>query len=258
MRPFPANRAAGSVLSGFSGRHLLLVIFALAALALVFSLPPLAQDPAYHRFADRRAFFGIPNFWDVASNVLFLLVGIAGLAVCRRNDLRSSRAAWIALFAGVSLVSIGSSYYHWDPRNATLVWDRLPIAIAFTGLFVGLLGEYVSARLARALLLPALLLGASSVLYWQWAGDLRPYLWVQVISLLGVPIVMLLFRAPYTHSWLLPVALVCYGVAKGAEGLDAEVFGFTRGLFSGHSLKHVLAAGACLIIVWMLRARKPV
>lgn len=256
MRPFPLTGL--SVFAGFNWRHLLLVIFALATLALVLSLPPLAQDPGYHRLADRRAFFGIPNFWDVATNVLFLLVGIAGLRVCRRGEFRRGRAGWIALFAGVSLVSIGSSYYHWDPRDATLVWDRLPIAIAFTGLFVALLGEYVSPRLARALLAPTLLLGACSVLYWQWAGDLRPYLWVQVICLLGVPIVMLLFRAAYTHAWLLPLALVCYGVAKVAEGLDAEVFGFTRGLFSGHSLKHVLAAGACLIVVWMLRARKPV
>jgi hypothetical protein len=158
----------------------------------------------------------------------------------------------------VSLVSIGSGTYHWDPRDATLVWDRLPMTIAFMGLFTALLAEYVHARLGDILLVPMLLLGLFSVLYWQSADDLRLYIWVQLIPLLTIPVVMLLFRARYSHSWFLAPALGCYLLAKFAEVYDREFFALTGGLFSGHSLKHVLAAAGCLAVLWMLRIRKPV
>jgi hypothetical protein len=35
------------------------------------------------------------------------------------------------LFAGVTLSSLGSSYFHLAPDNARLMWDRLPMTIAF-------------------------------------------------------------------------------------------------------------------------------
>jgi len=239
-------------------RHRLLAVAVLGSLALALSLPPLAQDPGYHAFADRRVFFRIPNFWDVVSNVPFLLVGMAGMRFCLRSDLPDGKAGWLALFAGVFLVGMGSGYYHWDPKNATLVWDRLPMTIAFMGLFVAILGEYVRAQLVRGLLWPLLLLGACSVLYWRWTDDLRLYVWVQLIPVLTIPIVMLLFPARHSRSWLLPVALGWYALAKLGEAHDAGLFELTRGQFSGHSLKHVLAAAGCLTLLWMLRTRKPV
>jgi hypothetical protein len=248
---------ANAGLSEARWRYFLLAIVAIGSLALILSSPPIAQDLQYHRLADRRAFFGIPNFWDVVSNIPFLLVGIAGLKFCLGHELRSGKSAWIVLFAGVALVSVGSSYYHWDPRDATLVWDRLPITIAFMGLFVALLGEHLGARLARVLLAPMLLLGLASVLYWRASGDLRFYLWVQSIALLAIPAVIVLFRARYTRRSLLLAALGWYALAKVSEIYDREFFALTGGLFSGHSFKHILAAMACFTILWMLRTRRP-
>jgi len=242
---------------GSRWRYFLLAAVAIGSLALVFSLPPFDRDFQYRAFADRRVFFGIPNFWDVASNIPFLLVGIAGLKSCLGYDLRNGKLAWSVLFAGVAFVSVGSSYYHWDPEDATLLWDRLPMAIAFMGLFVALLGEYVSVRLAHILLVPMLLLGLSSVLYWRSFGDPRLYFWVQLIPLLTVPAVIVLFRARYTRRSLLLAALGWYALAKVSELYDREIFAFTGNLFSGHSFKHVLAAMACFTILWMLRTRKP-
>jgi len=134
-------------------------------------MQPFGQNPDYHDFADRRAFFGIPNFFDVMSNIPFLLVGMAGMSFCFGNRLVSFRPAWLTFFAGVAIVSVGSGYYHWNPTNETLVWDRLPMTIGFMGLFVAVLAEYVSARLGRFLLVPALLMGLSSVFYWHWFDD---------------------------------------------------------------------------------------
>ena len=47
------------------------------------------------------------------------------------------------------------------------------MTIGFMGLFVALLSEYVGGRLCRLLLVPALLIGFASVLYWQAFDDLR-------------------------------------------------------------------------------------
>lgn len=52
----------------------------------MFLLDPIPQDPAYHRFTDTREFFGIPNFWNVVSNLPFLVVGIASIAWWIRTE----------------------------------------------------------------------------------------------------------------------------------------------------------------------------
>ena len=241
---------------GIGWRHALLLFIVIGSLAFMLSKQPFGQNPNYHDFADRRAFFGISNFFDVMSNIPFLLVGMAGMSFCLGNRLMSLRPAWLTFFAGVAIVSAGSAYYHWNPNNETLVWDRLPMTIGFMGLFVALLAEYVSARLGRFLLVPALLIGFSSVFYWHWFDDLRFYYWIQLIPLLIIPVVMVLFRSRYSHQWLLLVALACYMLAKLSEAYDQEVFVFTQSFFSGHSLKHLLAALGCFSALVMLKTRR--
>ena len=243
---------------GIGWRHALLFVIVVGSLTLMLTMQPFGQNPNYHQFADRRAFFGVPNFFDVMSNIPFLLVGVAGMRFSLGTRLASLRAAWFTFFAGVAIVSAGSAYYHWNLTNQTLVWDRLPMTIGFMGLFVALLAEYVSARLSRFLLVPALLLGFSSVLYWHWFDDLRFYYWIQLIPLLMVPAVMLLFRPKYSHQWLLLLALALYVLAKISETYDQEIFAFNLNHFSGHSLKHVLAAFGCFSVLVMLNTRKPV
>lgn len=243
---------------GIGWRHALLLVIVVSSLAFILSMQPFGQNPNYHHFADRRAFFAVSNFFDVMSNIPFLLVGLAGMRLCLGTRLMSLRSAWFTFFTGVAMVSAGSAYYHWNPNNETLVWDRLPMTIGFMGLFVALLAEYVSARLGRFLLVPALLVGFSSVLYWHWFDDLRFYYWIQLIPLLMVPAVMLLFRPKYSHQWLLLLALAFYVFAKISETYDQEIFAFNQNLFSGHSLKHLLAASGCFSVLAMLKTRSPV
>lgn len=238
-------------------RHVLLILAFVAPLALLLWQPPLAQDPHYHDLAYGRQFFGVPNFLNVASNVFFLIVGTAGLSFCFHQSAGSAKRAWIVLFAGVALVAVGSTVYHWAPSDGTLVWDRLPMTVGFMGLFVALLTEYVSDTLG-GLLLPAALVGLFSVLYWHWLGDLRFYVWIQLLPLLTIPVVMLLYRPAYSHQWLLLIALAWYALAKVSEIYDEEVFLFTGNFISGHSLKHLLAATGCLTILWLLKRRERV
>lgn len=238
-------------------RHALLFFIVIGSLTLMLSMPPFGQDLAYHDFGDRRTFFGIPNFFDVMSNIPFLLVGMAGMGFCYRNRWISFRPAWLTFFTGMALVSMGSGYYHWNPDNGTLVWDRLPMTIGFMGLFAVLLSEYVSAGLGRFLLLPVILMGLYSVLHWHRFDDLRFYVWIQFVPLLTVPVLMALFSPKYSHQGWLMVALAFYLLAKLAEAYDRELFLFTHNHFSGHSLKHLLAASGCLSVLVMLKKRKP-
>ena len=236
-------------------RHGLLLLIVLGSLALLMTRPPLPQDLHYHEFADQRTFFGVPNFSDVISNVPFLFVGVAGLTLCLRQGFAGVAVTWTVFFAAVSLVGIGSAYYHWHPDNNTLVWDRLPMTIGFMAMLVAILSESIDERLGKFLLAPALIVGFASVIYWHFTDDLRFYAWVQFMPLLVIPLVMALFRSRYSKQWYLFLALGCYALAKLFEAADHQIFPMTRYTIAGHAIKHLFAALCCLVILLMLKKR---
>jgi len=104
----------------------------IAAAMLVYG--PIHQPLHYHEFAHTSTLWGIPNAADVLSNIGFALVGSWDLAIWwKQRDRPQMTTAWqgYGLFMGaLILTAIGSSFYHWAPDNARLVWDRLPIALA--------------------------------------------------------------------------------------------------------------------------------
>ena len=120
----------------FRTKCLVLILLALAMAIGLWSLLPFPQNINYHHFADARTFFGIPNTLNVLSNIPFLIVGIMGLLrVLRWRDEYS--LIYGVFFLGVFCVWGGSSYYHWHPDNARLIWDRLPMTVGFYGDFCG-------------------------------------------------------------------------------------------------------------------------
>ncbi len=238
-------------------RECVLALVPLLLLAGIMATRPLPQDLAYHDFADKRAFLGMPNFFDVASNIPFLLVGIAGAALCLGRNRSGATASWSILFFATVLVALGSAYYHWAPDNATLVWDRLPMTIGFMGLFVALVSEHVNEKFERVMLVPALVVGAASVAWWHFTDDLRLYVWVQLAPLVILLLVVVMFSGRYTHRTYLLYGLGFYLLAKFAEYWDREFFALTANALSGHSLKHLLAACGLLFVYLMLRWREP-
>ena len=122
-------------------RHFAPALAVFGSLGVMLSQTPFGQDQNYHDFADKRGLLGIPNFGDVASNLLFFLVGLAGVKLCIDKSLGRLEKAWFVMFAGIALVGIASAYYHWDPNDYTLVWDRMSLTVGFMGLFVAILGE---------------------------------------------------------------------------------------------------------------------
>jgi hypothetical protein len=241
------------------------VAIGVAAIIAVFTLTPaIPQDPAYHLFIDQRGMLGIPNFWNVISNLPFLIVGIAGLSIIFSNTdricVREASAAYVTLFTGIVLTAIGSAYYHLAPSNEALVWDRLPMTIGFAGLFCVIIAEFISATTARRLLLPLLIIGFGSVEYWAWtesqgAGDLRPYALVQFLPMLLIPVILLTHKPVIGATRYFWWMLGFYGIAKLFEFFDAEIFAL-GGLISGHSLKHVAAAMTPAIFAYALFKRR--
>lgn len=157
------------------------------------------------------------------------------------------------------LTAMGSSYYHLAPDNARLVWDRLPIALACAGLLVGVRAENGAGINAP---LWALLLGAGGALSVGWwyateqlgQGDLRPYLLLQLLPLVLIPLWHAIHRAPRQVRIAFGMAVILYGMAKAAELNDHAIFASIRWL-SGHTIKHGLAALASCILVHHLIAR---
>jgi hypothetical protein len=244
------------------------MLIGLAALgaAALFAMPPIAQPPWYHDFADQRSLFGIANFWNVTSNLPFLLVGVWGIyyvaSTSSPEGFQDTAERWmyLFLFVTVTLTGVGSAYYHLAPNNDRLVWDRLPIATMFMALFALIIAERVSHRAGILLFLPLVILGGATVGYWHltetWGGgDLRPYLLTQVYPLVAIPILLWLCPATYTNTEKLYGAMAWYAGAKLYEFLDKDVYSFGQ-IVSGHTLKHIGAAVSCYMILSWIRQRR--
>ena len=214
------------------------------------------QDKGYHIFADVRTCLGIRNFGNVASNLAFLLMGLIGAIWCYLNLKTGARLSWMVFFAGVALVFAGSGYYHYRPNDDSLVWGRLPMTLAFMGLFAALMSEHLGAQFEKPVLIPALVLGVASVCWWRYTDDLRIYIWVQLAPLLAIPFLIAMFSSRYTHRSYLLYGLGFYALAKVAEFYDREAFELTMNIIGGHSLKHLLAAMAPFFLYLMLRRRR--
>ncbi|OGW39085.1 MAG: hypothetical protein A2010_11670 [Nitrospirae bacterium GWD2_57_9] len=225
---------------------------------------PIPQDPRYHVFADKRTLLGVPNGMNLLSSVLFVLAGGWGIAVLQQRRKAGERKRadlqYLLFFSGVLLSGMGSMYYHLEPANSSLVWDRLPMSIAFTALFSSVVSECIDARAGDALLFPLLTLGIFSVLFWAWteqtgSGDLRPYILVQFLPLVLIPLILILYRPPRDYAAAIWGLAVLYLISKGFEVADRQVYALT-GAVSGHTIKHVLAAAGTGLIAAMLDRRE--
>ncbi len=242
----------------------IIVVIVVIIIIAVFSMDPIAQDPGYHNFADQRSMLNIPNFYNVLSNLPFIIIGFAGIRLVAsgqaKGGLAELQGVYLAFFAGVFLTGFGSVYYHYHPDNQTLLWDRLPMTIAFMALFSAIVGETISSRLALKLFVPLLISGILSVIYWYITeisgnGDLRDYALVQFLPVLLIPLILWLFNSKLNGDKYIWGVLGAYVLAKFMELFDAPIYS-KLGMVSGHTLKHLIAALSTLIFYWALRERR--
>ncbi len=245
-------------------KQLFLLAVAVAAIAATYFLQaPVAQDPAYHQFADDQTIFDIPNFWNVVSNGLLVLVGFIGIVrSATLNDshvYRDLRREFGIIFTAALLTGLGSAWYHLAPTTQSLIWDRLPMAIMFTALIGLVISLFISEVSGKLLFWPLVLAGVFSVLYWfkteqLGAGDLRFYALAQYLSALLIFLIIILFRGMQRPGKLLFASLLFYGIAKAGEHFDSMIYHYT-GMISGHTLKH-FAAGFALFCIYLILRRR--
>lgn len=247
---------------------LILTIIALAATAMSLA-PRFSQSLAFHNFADTRTWLGIPNFLDVITNAPFALAAAIGLANLQRRVrrervttapnslLRIDRICLTAVFLGIGLTSLGSAYYHLAPGNERLFWDRLPMLLTFLSLLATLIAERVSPQTAAWILAPLLLLGATSLIYWQQTehlgrGDLRPYFLIEGAALASVLLTVLLYPPRYLPTKWLMLGLAFYAGAIIFEQLDRPIWSMWNALgielVSGHTIKHLCAGAGAVVL----------
>ena len=93
----------------------------------------------------------------------------------------------------------------------------------------------------------------ASVAWWAYtdrsgAGDLRPYLLLQGLPLVLIPLWQAIHRAPRTDRIAFAAAMALYVL------LDHEIAN-TFGFVSGHTLKHLIATMATAAVVWGVTRR---
>lgn len=217
--------------------------------ALAFFGPAFQQPAHYHDFADQRIWGALPHAMDVLSNLPFALWGVAGgWALVRALHWRAVSGPQAGLaglfFVGLIVTTGVSSYYHWQPDNAGLAWDRMGMVLAFAGLIGLATVQAVTARAGIVLAAVLVILGLVAVQVWAVTGNLLPWAVLQ-----GGGMVFILAATglrplqPESHlkiRWTWVIGL--YALAKMLELADVAVFEFTNQLISGHSLKHIVAS----------------
>ncbi|MCF6259525.1 MAG: ceramidase [Gammaproteobacteria bacterium] len=239
-----------------------LQVLTLTILVAVFFVEPISQDAGYHQFADGHTKIGIPNAWNVLSNIPFVIIGIFCFVVAKKHLLEKALAVHkmpvLIFFVGLILTGFGSAYYHLLPTNETLLWDRLPMTISFMAFFSFILSFHLNRKLGRAALWPLLLIGVLSVFYWAYTetegfGDLRFYAVVQFLPIVLIPLILLLFPVTNYQQKYIWLILGLYLTAKLVENFDADIYHLLG--ISGHTLKHVIASFsgvAFLLAVWSI------
>jgi len=230
---------------------------------IVLNISPIPQDLEYHNFADQRQIIGIPHLWNVISNLPFLVVSYIAVSHLLQEGVliypQKLFNCYLVFFIAIGTVGIGSAYYHLHPTNETLFWDRLPMTVGFMAFIAIILGEFISEKIALRLMIPLVLIGTSSVIYWYFTeqagrGDLRFYGLVQFLPMLIIPMILLMFPARYTHTAYLWAMLGAYFVAKIFEFFDDEIFNIIG--LGGHAIKHFCAAiGPYLFFLEMKKRR---
>lgn len=222
----------------------LLLIISTAGL---FIISPITQNPAYHHFADQRILCGVPHPGDVLSNLGFILAGIAVFWQARKQSPLYEFQQFLFYFFCLSCVALGfgSAYYHWNPNNTTLIWDRMTMVFGFSVIFMDALIRYrvSSLKMVASKFSVCFFLFCGSVLYWQFSNRLEPYVLVQFFTLLLV-LVLSVLNFKNTRGTALFYFVGVYAIAKILEYYDVQVWILLHETVSGHTLKHLAYAVA--------------
>ena len=241
-------------------KNFLVPALAVFAAVILLFFEPIPQNNSYHQFADQRTLAGVANFWNVISNLPFVLIAVWGFSAGGQLHDKDLKLMSYFIFAGFFLLSFGSGYYHLQPNNINLVYDRLPMSLIFMSFFSWIIYDRIHQSKGFLLFIVLNILGISTVLYWIYTelkceGDLRWYAMVQFFPILAIPLLLWFYKSSFKHEREIIPIFAFFGIAKLAENYDAQIQAWLADVISGHTLKHVLMAAAGYYIVKMIRRR---
>ena len=193
----------------------------------------------YHNFADKRKLVGLPNAMNVLSNLFIIIPVIYLLKHKTENNTNNN-----LLIIHITLLSLASAYYHYNPTDKSIFWDILMIA-TLSIIVLNIINEYKYGSLFY-------ILGILSVIYWKQTGDIRLYL----LILIGVPIIFFLKyydnedKDVKKNLYIILFFTVLY---RFVEYYDHQIYNLTNNMISGHTLKHIFAGLSILYIVKLLK-----
>ena len=223
---------------------------------------PISQPQSYHSFADGREFISIPNTLDVVSNLAIIYPGIIGLSFVHERRKKAilsedEMSIQITLFSGMLLTFAGSIWFHLDPNDSTLLWDRLGMSVVIGSCISLMIHDMWDKNLAGKIHIPILVMSIVSVLWWPVFDDLRIYFIVKHQPFVIFPLLIFFGHKTYDlisgYYW----ALSLFILATFFEFTDQLIFDLTR-FISGHTLKHIAAGIGLWLLMIMLRDRKPI
>lgn len=235
--------------------YLLYTISAIAIIAMFF-IDPITQNQDYHHFADDNCLLNVNNFWNIFSNLPFVIIGIYGLFLVNKSIKNEVLIYnYYCFFIGIILTGFGSAYYHYNPNDTSLVWDRLPMTISFMSFFTIIIGTFIDENFAKKSLFSFLSIGFISILYWVIFSDLRMYLLVQFLPIGLLFIILLLSNKNKESKKYFLIMVSFYIFAKILENNDLYIYNLTNKIISGHSLKHFSAGVAALSFYFFIKQK---
>jgi len=230
-----------------SARHSEIGLLAAFGIALFAGVRlPRADVAGYINFAGDQTF-------TVWSNAGFLIAGVAGLIVLAR--VRTPEKWPLAVFfAGNIATCFGSAWFHMQPDlGVRLAWDRLPMTIAFAAFLGVQINERIRMGLGTRWMVPLAILGAATVFWWLRTQDLSFYSAYQAFAAGGTLFLLIFFAPLYDGDRYYVAGIGFYAVAKICELLDWQIYDAIG--VSGHTLKHVIAAGTTAMVAVHLACR---
>jgi hypothetical protein len=224
-------------------------ILILAIVLMAFA--PITQPQGYHQFAEQRIIANLPHFGDVLSNLAFILVGFLLLFKSKEwkfDEIYKGQKNLFNLLAySCIILGLGSGYYHLNPTDSTLVWDRITMVLGFSIIFYDSCIRYNifgKDKVITGVVLTATIF-VGTVIFWVIFDRLEPYFLIQASAIVLLILALRNYKEiPSKHLFYL---CAWYAVAKICENQDKLVFMLSSDLISGHTIKHLASAVALYV-----------
>lgn len=204
---------------------------------------PTQDNSSYFNFAGERSH-------NVFSNFPFLIIGILGIYTFGKKNFKNNfRVSGYIFSIGVVVTAFGSGYFHYNPDPATLFWDRLAMAISFSGMLGMITTDRIIPQLKTGFVYMILFLSVLSVINWSFGNhDLRPYLILQFVGGFYVLLAAVCTPSNILQNKKIYLSLFFYVLAKFFELYDQQILDLVN-VTNGHSLKHLSAAVSAFLLL---------